>query len=342
MEMKLLSVSVVLVLAVSLVFGGCKKEEAKKEERLSKVGQSCAKTADCEEPLVCLNQKCCQPDCSGKECGSDGCDGTCGKCDSSLRCALDNKCVDPCAGKQCGDDGHGGSCGACKSGWQCNVDHQCSDPCVDKDCGDNGCGGSCGKCACGERCEAGSCVSHACDGKVCGKDGCGGSCGGCGAGSICRAGTCVASCWTDPTSELTWQITPTGGQMEWSEAKAHCASLSLTGGGWRLPTISELRTLIRGCRGTVTGGACGVTDKCLRGHGHPSGSCWNKGDCWDCSGADGPANGCYWPDEMQGRCFWYWSSSAVAGSGGRAWGVSFPFGGVYVPGSSVKYVRCVR
>ena len=148
--------------------------------------------------------------------------------------------------------------------------------------------------------------------------------------------------WKDPTSGLTWQVTPTGGTMNWSAAKAHCVGLPLDGGGWHLPTISELRSLIRGCPGTVTGGACEVTDSCLS-----YSSCWDEGACWSCSGNTGPAEGCYWPDNMQGTCSWYWSSSPVEDGDILAWYVGF--GGGYVADFGVNYVgyyarhvRCVR
>ncbi len=146
--------------------------------------------------------------------------------------------------------------------------------------------------------------------------------------------------WTDTISGLTWQVEPTGGVMDWSDAKAHCSGLSLGGESWRLPTIGELRTLIRGCPGTVTGGACGVTDGCL------DSSCNDDGGCWDCSSFpvnSGPADGCYWPDSMKGACSWYWSSSAVAANDYDAWGVSFGDGDVNIGTvDDGRHVRCVR
>jgi hypothetical protein len=94
--------------------------------------------------------------------------------------------------------------------------------------------------------------------------------------------------WTDPASGLTWQDSPTGGKMTWSNAKAHCAGLSLDGGGWHLPTIRELRTLVRD--------------------------------------NDGPDVGCFWPDQMQGPCRWYWSSSPGLDASAGVWGVNFRSG----------------
>ena len=143
--------------------------------------------------------------------------------------------------------------------------------------------------------------------------------------------------WTDSTSNLTWQVEPTGETMTWSDAKAHCAGLALDGGGWHLPTIGDLRTLIRGCPGTITGGACRVTDDCL------DSSCSDNWGCWNCSENGGPADGCYWPAGMQGNCSWYWSSSAMADGVDSAWVVGFDSGDV--DGYSAYYdwpVRCVR
>ena len=144
--------------------------------------------------------------------------------------------------------------------------------------------------------------------------------------------------WKDPTSGLTWQVMPTGGTMDWSDAKPHCAGLSLDGGGWHLPTIGELRTLIRGCPATEDGGSCNVEEgDCLA---------WSCRDdsCSGCSSYDGPGkDGMYWPDEIQGDCCWYWSSSPVEGIDDFAWGVYFNYGYVNtdVVGNPV-HVRCVR
>jgi len=148
--------------------------------------------------------------------------------------------------------------------------------------------------------------------------------------------------WKDPTSGLTWQVLPTGGTMGWKAAKAHCKKLRLGGySDWRLPTISELRSLIKGCPATQTGGSCGVTDSCL------SYSCRNSA-CNGCSGGGGPGSGgAYWPPELSDAATrWYWSSSAAADSSGPAWGVYCSEGGVNVyfhgGGGNILGARCVR
>lgn len=43
---------------------------------------------------------------------------------------VDAGCELSCAGKQCGADGCGGTCGACVDGDECNGDGQCAPPCV--------------------------------------------------------------------------------------------------------------------------------------------------------------------------------------------------------------------
>ena len=68
-------------------------------------------------------------------------------------CTLCHNCTD----KECGPDGCGGSCGTCPDGTTCSDDIQspdvgtlpqgvcmCLPDCKDKDCGSDGCGGDCG------------------------------------------------------------------------------------------------------------------------------------------------------------------------------------------------------
>jgi len=127
--------------------------------------------------------------------------------------------------------------------------------------------------------------------------------------------------------------------MTWSAAKAHCKSLSLGGHkDWRLPTISELRSLARGCPPAQKGGSCGVTDSCRKQ------SCWNDDPCRACANNGGPGpGGAYWPPELSGRIGWYWSSSAVADLDDLAWSVGFDYGVVFYSHQNVVYeARCVR
>lgn len=165
-----------------------------------------AKFYDCgtdgkADPTGINPQKCpCTPQCEGKECGDDGCGGTCGQCPPDKPKCQNGKCVTVCTpncvGKECGDDGCGGSCGQCPEGKQCNAlgicQSLCSPNCQNKECGDDGCGGICGKCPEGKQCVDGKCKCiPQCFGKECGDDGCGGSCGTCPIGKTCVGGKCV-------------------------------------------------------------------------------------------------------------------------------------------------------
>jgi hypothetical protein len=108
-----------------------------------------------------------------------------------------------------------------------------------------------------------------------------------------------------------------------------------------LPNIDELRSLVRGCADTETGGACGVTDGCL-----DYTSCWSN-SCADCSGGGPGSGGFYWPAELSGNdnSPYYWSSSAVTNSLGEDWAWSIYFNAGSVDNASVTFsysVRCVR
>jgi len=149
--------------------------------------------------------------CAGRECGEDGCGGSCGECPQGELChPYWGYCVCPkdCKGKQCGDDGCGGSCGECPANGVCNGKGlcECVPSCDGKDCGTDGCGGSCGSCPDGTACIGGvACVEIDCAGKECGDDGFGGSCGFCPPGDLCNGqyqcvcpGTCQGKeCGTD-------------------------------------------------------------------------------------------------------------------------------------------------
>ena len=144
--------------------------------------------------------------------------------------------------------------------------------------------------------------------------------------------------WTDPDTGLTWQVTTSSYTMNWEDANSYCDNLTLAGGGWHLPTISELRTLIRGCSGTVSSGSCGVTDSCLA-----LDTCYDD-SCGGCSEGGGPNNGCYGPPEPLTACAWLWSSSAVEDYPTEAWLIYFSYGEVatFPEGADEEAALCVR
>ena len=154
----------------------------------------------CQPGHVCYQSACCDAvgNCTGKECGSDGCGSNCGVCSGAQDACLSGLCVciPDCAGKVCGDDGCGGSCGACSGAQDLCVDGSCicQPECTGHQCGSDGCGGSCGSCVGPQD----ICVNHqcvcqpACVGLQCGPDGCGDACGAClGAQDLCVDGQCV-------------------------------------------------------------------------------------------------------------------------------------------------------
>ncbi len=103
-----------------------------------------ADSSGCKDPCDCA------PDCDGKQCGNDGCEGTCGACEGSTEyCTDDGACVDDCEGRQCGPSpiaGH--DCGDCPGAtdW-CTAEGQCEDDCLGRQCGPSPNGGfDCGSC----------------------------------------------------------------------------------------------------------------------------------------------------------------------------------------------------
>ena len=142
---------------------------------------------------------------------------------------------------------------------------------------------------------------------------------------------------SDGATGLMWQLVPDENVMTWNDAVAHCEALTLAGhDDWRMPTLDELRSVVRGCPVTMPGGDCPTDDECTN---------W---DCWDsiCTGCDlhmGPgADGCYWPDPFAGACEAYWSSIILDG-GKSAWMLYFKKAGIHsLTTSDTNLARCVR
>lgn len=140
--------------------------------------------------------------------------------------------------------------------------------------------------------------------------------------------------------------------LTWREASEYCHDLrEQEHNDWRLPTIDELRTLIKDCSATETGGSCGFTDECIKNEEDPVNNCFEPQSCT-----------CEWRYSYQDDSSYsklddwdaLWSSIPDDCKNNEdAWYVNFSDGGIYKPNTSynaaceyyytpVNYVRCVR
>ena len=147
--------------------------------------------------------------------------------------------------------------------------------------------------------------------------------------------------WTDPQSGLTWQVTPDKEDLNFADATDFCDTLVLGGlDDWRLPTISELRTLLRSCPATQPGGSCNVDDNgCLDRDCRDS-------TCTGCLGYLGPSiNGMYLPDEVDASKMqsWFWSSTPTSDlENPEIWGINFNKANIIpIHKTYIKNTRCV-
>ncbi len=188
---------------------------------------------------------------------------------------------------------------SCKPGWEC---------------GSDGCEGVCGTCSddlicTGERvCSPDPC-DDACLGRQCGPDtqGCGKDCGTCAAGDGCDYGKCVDDrTFIDEDTGLMWRDIHSVSGEGLNRAQVSCVPY-LGYEDWRLPTIDELRTLVRGCPSVEPSGSCGVTTTCLEPACVTSGQCTCAGDMTKTKFD----KGCFGHPKMVGQCAAFWSSSQV-------------------------------
>ncbi|MGI6393413.1 MAG: DUF1566 domain-containing protein [bacterium] len=120
---------------------------------------------------------------------------------------------------------------------------------------------------------------------------------------------------------------------DWEEAKQYCNNLTESGySDWRLPTISELRTLIKNCPKTATDGTCNATDSCLLWD-----SCWSEA----CGGCTKVTDGSY---SKLNDTESLWSISEMPDDEAHIWGVRFDSAAVdgFLKTDSGRNVRCIR
>ena len=108
----------------------------------------------------------------------------------------------------------------------------------------------------------------------------------------------------DTTTKLTWQRVVPAQTYAWQAAKDACKALPTASGGWRLPTVRELRSLVD----------FGHINQSIDKTAFPN-----------------------TPSE------WFWSATAYSGSSSLAWVVIFDFGSSsYYDVTNAFRVRCVR
>ncbi len=141
--------------------------------------------------------------------------------------------------------------------------------------------------------------------------------------------------WEDPAAGLEWQDALSPAVMAWDEAEDYCTGLAWAErDDWFLPTIDELRTLVRGCTETQPGGYCAVSTDCAEL------SCWAALDCLACSSSDT----CYWDSELADACETaFWSATELSDDEYYAWVLSYRDAGLVNENkSSLRAVRCAR
>ncbi len=193
------------------------------------------------------------------------------------------------------------------------VDAGCADDCVQV-CIDNGY-------------DTGACADGTCFCQHEGAD------AGADAAEVSAAAGCAdVGGWLDEASGLCWENPASPVLRTWFQAMEYCDARP----GWRMPTIGELRTTIRGCPATETSGTCDATDTCLD---------WPRcfdASCIECEANAGPAGGMYWPDEFVGDVPEYWSSSTCTGVDENVWIVNVRHGHVHPSNrTGAGLVRCV-
>ncbi|MBP5201281.1 DUF1566 domain-containing protein [bacterium] len=128
--------------------------------------------------------------------------------------------------------------------------------------------------------------------------------------------------------DLIWSSSSSN-YMKWSEAENHCKNLKEGGFNkdWRIPTISELRTLIQNCSRTATNGTCNVTDECLAAYSTANPKCYDINVCTSSTNASNEK--CKYDSNKKGQYSKFgedsslWSSSEQKEDNNKVWFIKF-------------------
>ena len=127
-------------------------------------------------------------------------------------------------------------------------------------------------------------------------------------------------------------------KMTWDEAVKYCDRFTdfHFGEKWRLPTVDELRELVRNCPATEPGGSCKVSEEenCLAGNcSSPKNSCACERK---------PKNRGHYSMFGDADYIGLWSGSSLSDDDNKAWGAVFYSGMIgSVSKESKLYARCI-
>ena len=163
--------------------------------------------------------------------------------------------------------------------------------------------------------------------------------------AACGADVFLPDLWYDATTNLLWQRGESGDKLDPPEAESYCAGLSIEGrDGFRLPTIDELKSLLRDCN--LSG--CGVSTSCT--DSSTQGPCFDFDTCDadSCYEGEGPGvDGCYLEPALAGGCgdrLWSSTAAGVSFSDGYHWTLSFSSPEIDYISDTGRWgkARCVR
>ena len=137
----------------------------------------------------------------------------------------------------------------------------------------------------------------------------------------------------DPSTQLEWEQVPlqcSGSEMVFynhEQARRYCRNLSLGGEGWRLPNITELRSLVRGCPYMEVSGECNVYDECETCGMDSENVCLDDSDECYTTFCDLPCEdygeenwiGPFFSDQIHSSYNAFWSSSRVTNDTSMIW-----------------------
>jgi hypothetical protein len=291
------------------------------DDKQCETNEDCPQGYWCDRTVWECKEIDCIPNCTGKCCGDDGCQGTCpNNCPTGYECNM-TSC-------QCEATG-------CTTDSDCQATECCNQGvCVGMSCGllecgpDPVCGKECGPCGAGTHCDAGTCVTDvacttdaqcaatecciaqvctpmACATLECGPDPvCSKECGPCQGAEVCQGGQCVTQGSGNLGDPCTFDtVNATAGACN---AGLECLGIMADGGAGTCPggSSTECTSLLEEWNRDCVGGNCGASfcsEPCGAGDTCPQGfipqDVGNPPACMCVPGSSGsgnPGDPCPW------------------------------------------------